>query len=171
MKFSVVTHIDADISRVLDVLPSVELANARAQQLGLEQFTFTNSLEASARPHCDEVSSNLHATISPAKFAPQMRTLLPSGLDVTIAAHQVPAGTSATVHYDVVIKGAPVQVEIVAKILNDDAGTSVTHVGDVKVNVPFLGAGIEKKVLAQLPKIFERDARIIEDTVKTFKAN
>ncbi|MFC5369227.1 DUF2505 domain-containing protein [Arcanobacterium bovis] len=168
MKFSVVTHIDADISRILHVLPSQELANARAQHLGLTQYTFTTSLNDNVDPQVDSVTSALIATIDATKFPAQLRTLLPNGLNVTIETQQLPAGDGANIHYDVTIKGAPVNIDVVAKIVRENATTTLSYMGEVKVHVPFLGGGVEKKVVAQLPKVLERDARIIENTVKTF---
>ncbi|WP_124055191.1 DUF2505 domain-containing protein [Arcanobacterium ihumii] len=172
MKFSVDTKINASFAQILQILPSEELAQARAKALGLSDYTFStdpgNRINEGVDTNTSSVSSELTVSVQSTMFPAQMRSLLPRGINAKIKANQVPSAQSATIHFDITILGAPVKVNSVAKVLPESENTVMTYVGDIKVSVPFLGGGIEKKVVEQIPHILGKDAVIIESVAKQF---
>lgn len=146
----------ADLVSVQRVLISEELARARTEagDLDAPQHTVTN---AETAPKAVTV-----VTVPAAKLPDKFRRLINRDVIATIT--QTWDGTGpdvARADFTVDVGSLPVTVSLTQTLTANGYSTSCTYSGEVKVNVPFVGAKIEKIAASKIDGILEGDQKLV----------
>lgn len=147
----------ANLTSVQQAYISAELAQARAKTGNLAQPKHVIS-------HEDTTPLAVTSLVVPADKLPEKaRRLIKRDINATITQQWDGTGPdSATAQFTVDAGSLPVSVTLTQTLRQDGDTTLCTFAGDVKVNVPFVGAKLEQIAASKVDELLDGDRKLVE---------
>ncbi len=167
MNFESETSYVGPLDLVLEVLGSEELLRQREKAAGAKgQVNYSGT----PRDHTFSVQVPNNELPSAA------RSFMPNGLTAVLHGTVKELDEAGKVHgatlvYDIAVQGAPASGGLRFILADSGATTPAKIMGQIKVNVPFVGGRIEKSAVEHFEKMLARDTKIVNEEITRVRAS
>lgn len=166
MKFQSETSYVGPIALVLDVLGSEELLRKREADAGAEGMV---NYSGTSRDHIFQVQ------VPNSELPSAVRSFLPNGLTAVLtgtAKELTEAGQvqGASLVYDIAVQGAPASGSLTFILADGGATTPAKILGEISVNIPFVGGRLEKAAVKEVEGLLAHDTELVNEEVARVRA-
>ncbi|MDO5025535.1 MAG: DUF2505 domain-containing protein [Trueperella sp.] len=149
MEFKANVKYDGTVAEVVKVLMSRALADARAQALGIADYSFESS----------ENTAVTRFTVEPEGMPAKVKNFMRTGLTAAITAALDPV--AHRISHKVKLQGVPAAITFAIDLTEDAGKTRADFTGEVKVSIPLLGKELEKQAVAEVAELLAEDAKLV----------